>query len=119
MRKYFIFLFGVFISFVVSTVYSTTHRVAEFSNEKVNVWQTTIYPGASQKLKMHRHEYNRVLVAFDDGILKIKNDKGQIHYLKLAKNKAYYLAKDIPAEVHTDENISHHPIKILVIELKN
>lgn len=94
-----------------------TNRVTEFSNEKVNVWETTIYPGSSQTLKMHRHEHNRVLVAFDDGVLKIKNDKGKVHYLNLKKNKPYYLKKDVLGELHSDENTTNHAIKVLVIEL--
>lgn len=68
---------------------------------------------------MHRHEYNRVVVAFDNGTLKITNDKGNVHYLRLEKEKAYYLTKDVLGELHVDKNISQHPIKVLVIELKN
>lgn len=98
---------------------STTERIAQFSNDKVTVWETVIYPSANQILKMHRHEHNRVLVAFNDGLLKITNDKGKIHYLKLEKNKSYYLTKDIPNELHNDQNMSSQPIKLLVIELKN
>lgn len=98
---------------------AVTKRIPQFSNDKVTVWQATIYPTASQMLKMHRHEHDRVLVAFDSGTLKITNDKGKIHYLKLEKNKSYYLTKDFAGEMHNDENVSHHPITILVIELKN
>ena len=121
MKKYLLFFMTGLIFFVNTFAQSTpekTHRITEFSNEKINVWKTTLYPGKSQTLKMHRHEYNRVVVAFNDGVLKIKNDKGQVHYLKLAKNKAYYLEKDISHELHSDENITHHPIDVLVIELK-
>lgn len=98
---------------------STTTRIAQFSNDKVSVWETVIYPSANQVLKMHRHEHDRVLVAFSDGLLKITNDKGKVHYLKLEKNKAYYLTKDIPNELHNDQNMLFHPIKVLVVELKN
>ncbi|MCD6039989.1 MAG: uncharacterized protein K0S27_1389 [Gammaproteobacteria bacterium] len=95
-----------------------TTRIAQFSNNKISVWETIIYPSANQKLKMHRHEHDRVVVALTDGVLKITNDKGKVHYLKLQKNKAYYLTKDIPNELHNDENMSSHPIKVLVIELQ-
>ncbi len=95
-----------------------TGRMPEFSNDQVNVWQTIIYPAQSQILKAHRHDFNRVLVAFDSGILKITNDKGKTHFLTLAKDHAYYLLKDIPGELHTDENISQSPIKVMVIEIK-
>ncbi len=95
----------------------TTKRTPQFSNEKVSVWETIVYP--NQELKMHHHENDRVLVSFDDGVLKITNDKGKTHLLKLQKNKAYYLTKDAPNELHKDENISSHPIQVMVIELKN
>jgi hypothetical protein len=96
-----------------------TARTTQFSNNKVSVWETVIYPGANQVLKMHRHEHDRVVVAFNDGLLKITNDKGKVHYLKLAKNKAYYLSKNVPNELHNDQSMSSHPIKVMVIELKN
>lgn len=94
-----------------------TNRTPQFLNEKVSVWETVIYPRKNQVLKMHRHEHDRVVVAFNDGILKITNDKGKVHYLKLQKNKSYYLTKDVPNELHNDENISGHAVKVLVIEV--
>lgn len=92
-------------------------RIPYFDNKKVSVWETIIYPSKNQQLQMHRHEHDRVLVAFTNGQLKITNDKNQVHYLNLVKNKAYYLTKDVPNEQHTDENVTSHPIKVLVIEL--
>lgn len=97
---------------------ANTNRIPQFDNDKVSVWKTVIYPSQKQILKMHRHERDRVLVAFNDGLLKILNDQGKVHYLKLEKDKSYYLMKDIPNEVHSDENVSSHPIQVLVIELK-
>lgn len=98
---------------------NTTKRIPQFSNDKVNIWQTVIYPSKEQQLKLHRHDSNRVLVALTDGVLKITNNQGKIHYLKLKQDHAYYLTKDVPGEVHADENVSKHPIKVLVVELKN
>jgi hypothetical protein len=103
----------------VSSYAGSTHRTPQFENDKVNVWKTVIYPSTSQSLQMHRHDNNRVLVAFDNGTLKITTDKGVVHYLKLEKNKAYYLTKETPGELHSDENISKHPIEVMVIELKD
>lgn len=97
---------------------AVTKRIPQFSNDKVNVWETVIYPNTHQKIPLHRHDFNRVLVALDNGTLKIINDQGKVHYLKLLKDKAYYLAKDVPNETHSDENISAHPIRVMVIELK-
>jgi hypothetical protein len=95
----------------------TTKRDVQFSNQQVAVWRTIIYPASHQVLPMHRHDHNRVLVALTDGVLKITNDKGKVHYLSLKKDHAYYLTKDAPNEVHMDENVAHHPIKVMVIEL--
>lgn len=95
-----------------------TTRIPQLSNKEVSVWTTVIYPDKKQILKMHRHEHNRVIVALDNGLLKVVNNKGKIHFLKLQKDKAYYLSKDVPGELHTDENMSKHPIKVVVIELK-
>jgi hypothetical protein len=96
-----------------------TERIEQFNNNKVRVWETVIYPSAKQKLAMHRHDHDRVVVALSDGLFKITNDKGKIHYLKVEKNKAYYLTKDPVNELHNDENMSDHIIKVMVIELKD
>ncbi len=97
---------------------ATTMRALYFSNHQVAAWHTTIYTSADQELKPHRHDNNRVVVAFTDGILKVTNNKGAVHLLKLEKEKAYYLTRDVPGELHTDENISGHPIKVAVIEIR-
>ncbi|QDQ25708.1 hypothetical protein FNU76_04710 [Chitinimonas arctica] len=96
-----------------------TKRTSHLANDKVDVWEAVIYPGAKQVLKMHRHEHDRVLVALDSGTLKITDKQGKSHYMQLEKNKSYFLTKDIPNELHQDENVSTHPIKIIVMELKN
>lgn len=41
-----------------------------------------------------------------------------MHYLKLEKDHVYYLTKDVPYELHKDENISKHAIEVFIIELK-
>lgn len=106
------------IIMLASTITSAaTNRIPQFSNDKVNVWKTTIYPQANEKLAAHRHEHDRVLIAFDDGVLKVVNDKGESHNLVLKKKEAYYLSKDVPNEMHTDENLSSHKIRVMVVEL--
>lgn len=95
-----------------------THRTPQFSNEEVSVWTTVVYPNKDQKLKMHRHDYNRVVVALDSGVLKIRTNQGKEHLLHVQKDHAYYFTKDVPGELHTDENMSKHPMKAIVIELK-
>jgi beta-alanine degradation protein BauB len=98
---------------------SLTQRIPLLSNEKVTVWKTIVYPNKNQTLKMHRHEHDRVVVALTDGTFKITNDKGKTHYLKLEKDKAYFLTKDIPGEFHQDENMTNHPIRVIVVELSS
>jgi hypothetical protein len=97
----------------------TTHRENQLSNNKVIVWKTVIYPASHKALAMHRHEQDRVLVALSDGLLKITNNYGKIHYLKLEKDKAYYLSKNAPGELHNDINVTNHPVKVMVIEIKD
>ncbi|WP_058533131.1 cupin domain-containing protein [Legionella saoudiensis] len=97
---------------------ANTQRIPLLANNKVQVWKTLIYPAKEQSLAMHRHEHNRVVVALDSGKLKVTNNKGEVHYLELEKDQAYYLLKDVPGELHTDENVSDHPIKVIVVELK-
>lgn len=96
-----------------------TKRIEQFSNGRVTVWKTVVYPTTSQALTMHRHEHDRVVVALTDGSLKITNNHGKVHYFKLEKDKAYYLTKDVPNELHNDVNMTNHPIKVMVIELND
>jgi beta-alanine degradation protein BauB len=112
------YLFAMTICLTTFT-FAATARTPQFDNDKVNVWKTIIYPHKKEILANHRHDHDRVLVALDDGTLKVVSNTGQSHLLKLKRNTAYYLEKDIPNETHTDENISSHPIKVMVIELKN
>ncbi len=120
MKKYLItLLICILISGVPTTYAQSTARIQQFSNDKTNVWKTIIYPTSTQVLTMHRHDYDRVIVALSNGLLKITTDKEKTHYLKLEKNKAYYLTKDPLHELHKDENMTNHPIAVMVIELKN
>jgi hypothetical protein len=116
MKKVFV---SLFLLFLTNPILANTQRTPQFSNEKVNVWETIIYPGNEQKLAYHRHETDRVLVALDTGVLKVINDKGQSHLLELTQNKSYFLPKNVPGEMHTDINTTDHPIRVIVIELKN
>lgn len=118
MNKY-VFLIGLIMSCGHYAMANGTDRVEQLSNSRVKVWNTVIYPSANQALPMHRHEHDRVLIALTDGELQITNDKGDTHQLKLVKDKAYYLKKDLPNELHNDVNNTKHPIKVVVIELRD
>jgi beta-alanine degradation protein BauB len=106
------------ISLVSVAMAKTTHRACEIQNAKVEVWQTIIYPGKGGQLKMHRHNYDRVLVALTDGELKVKNAKGEVHFIKLQKGHSLYLTADAPHDLHSDENVSGNVIKVIVVNLK-
>jgi beta-alanine degradation protein BauB len=119
MKKYHPLVIFLFLLITTDTALAQiTTRTPEFSNSKAKAWKTVIYPSSKNALKMHRHEHDRVLVALNSGRLKITNDQGATHYLKLKKHHAYYLPKDPPHELHQDENITKHPIQVFVIELK-
>ncbi|MDP3268690.1 MAG: hypothetical protein Q8M40_06515 [Legionella sp.] len=118
MNKY-VLLIGLMMSSSLYVMAKGTDRIEQFSNSRVKVWNTVIYPAAKQALPMHRHEHDRVLIALTDGELQITSDKGDTHPLKLVKDKAYYLKKDLPGELHNDVNTTNHPIKVVVIELKD
>lgn len=108
----------VFFCLINSVQAESTKRVEQFNNDKVKVWSTFVYPSINQKLAMHRHDHDRVVVALTEGRFKITNNQGKVHYLVLEKNKAYYLPKDPVNELHNDENVTQHVIKVMVIELK-
>jgi hypothetical protein len=121
MRHPFTKLLVLCATLIASTTHADTaltHRTPMFENEKVNVWETIVYPKNNQILKPHHHDFNRLLIPSSDGVLKIVNNKGESHLLKLAKGKAYYLSKDPINETHTDENIGTEPVTVVVVELK-
>lgn len=98
--------------------FAEPQRVPQFSNQKVTVWKTIVYPGKTQQLTMHHHDHDRVVIALTDGVLKVTNDQHQSHLLTLEKDHAYFLPKDPSDELHSDENVSGKPIKVMVVELK-
>lgn len=112
----FVFVFSLWAFNAYSA--QLTKRINQLSNDKVNVWESVIYPNKNEALPMHRHDNPRVLVALTDGVLKVTSDKGQSHLLTLKKDKSYYLPPDPQGEMHTDENITRRPIRLILIELK-
>lgn len=113
------YLWGSILGLMICAPLSaqTTQRIPQFSNDKVTVWKTIIYSQKHQELKMHRHDHDRVVVALTDGVLKVTNTKGESHLWTLKKDQAYFLTKDKADELHQDENVSGHVVKVMVIEL--
>lgn len=95
-----------------------TNRIYQIDNTRVKTWKTIIYPTKKAQLTLHRHDNDRVVVALTNGLLKVTNDKGQVHNLKLKKGMSYFLPKDPKGEMHVDENMTKHLVSVVVIELK-
>jgi len=93
-----------------------THRVPLLENRKVNAWKTIIMP--NQPLKMHRHEYDRIVIGLNGGTLTKIEKTGETSKLIFENNKVYWLPKDPPNTLHADINESNKPIEVIVIELK-
>ena len=98
------------------TAENKTHRVPLLENKKVKAWKTVIMP--NQPLKMHRHEYDRIVIGLKGGTLTKIEKTGEISKLIFENNKAYWLPKDPPNTFHADINESNKPIEVIVIELK-
>ena len=101
---------------IASVSAAPSTRTMQINNSEVRSWTTTVQPGTNG-LKSHRHDKDRIIVAFEDVKLKVVNNLGQSHIMSLKKNTPYFLTKDVANETHTDENLSKHPVKILVVEL--
>lgn len=108
----------IFLGAALSFQSVAAKRDIQFENRDVSVWKTTIPSGHAEKLVMHHHVHDRVVIALTDGALKVVSDKGNVHYLKLKKDHAYYLSKDSANEEHTDENMGHQAVEVIVVELK-
>lgn len=96
---------------------SITHRIFQFENEHVRVWKTIIMP--HQPLKMHRHDYPRIVVGLKGGSLTKLEETGEISELIFETGKAYWLNEDLPNTLHGDINESDEPIEVMVIEFKS
>lgn len=96
----------------------TTKRIPQVENNKVKVWQTIVYPSTKQALPMHRHDHDRVVIAMTDGKFKITTSTGQVSFFEIKKDQAYFVGKDKPGELHNDENVTGHAIRVMVVELK-
>lgn len=93
-----------------------THRVAQFENDDVKVWKTTVLPNAP--LTMHRHEHPRVIIALRGGMMQIVDDKGATESHPWETGNAYWLPANPPGTMHADVNKGAEPIEVMVVELK-
>lgn len=109
-----LFLLACFCSLHGEEVKTT--RILQFENEQVKVWKTIIMP--HQPLKMHRHDYARVVVGLKGGTLTKIEETGETSDLTFQTGVAYWLTEDPPGTLHGDINESDEPIEVMVIELK-
>lgn len=94
-----------------------TQKIFQLENEYVKVWRTVILP--DQPLKLHRHDYERVVVGLKGGKLIIRQETGESRELDIETGKAYWLTDDPPDLLHADVNESDEPIEVMVIEVKS
>lgn len=95
---------------------SQTVRVLQFENSQVRVWKTKIFP--NQPLKMHRHDYDRIVVTMQGGNLAKLSEDGTIKDRIFESGESYWLEKDPLNELHACVNKSEEPIEVVVIEIK-
>lgn len=110
------------IFLLVSAVWSAdrspaTQRIPQFENAHVKVWKSTIVPNAP--LPLHRHDHGRVIVALQGGTMKIEDQSGTSETHVWETGKAYWLPANPPSTMHTDVNVSFHPIEVMVIEVED
>lgn len=113
---FFSFFYGVLLQ-SAETPPTHTHRVFQFENEHVRVWKTIIMP--HQPLKMHRHDYPRIVIGLKGGKLVKIEETGEVSDLNFDTGVAYWLTEDPPGTLHGDINESDEPIEVMVIELKS
>ena len=93
-----------------------TTRVPQFENEHVRVWRSIIMP--HQPLKLHRHDYPRIVVGLKGGSLTKIEETGETSELRYDTGCAYWMTPDAPNILHGDVNESDEPIEVMIIEFK-
>lgn len=119
MNKSWLYIFTLFtVASPVLACTCTTKRESFFEKKDVKAWATEICP--HERLPFHTHAYARVLIAKNDGTLKVvyKNASIPSITIRLHKNKPVYLDASEGHYPHQDINIGKKPLGLTVIELK-
>ncbi|MFC3909390.1 hypothetical protein ACFORL_09935 [Legionella dresdenensis] len=111
-----IFSFLILLQPQVYAANCQTMREIYIENKTTKVWKTVICPG--QKLPFHTHQYARVVIPEQDGILQVIYRSGKKEMLKLEKKTPIYLSKEQGKYSHQDLNIGKKPLEVTVIELR-
>jgi len=93
-----------------------TLREIYVENAQTKVWKTTICP--HHKLPFHNHQYARIVIPEENGILQVIYRSGKKQILKLQKQTPIYLSAAEGKESHQDLNLGNKPVQVTVIELR-
>ncbi len=94
-----------------------SERFPQIDNKQVRTWRTIIAP--NQPLKLHRHEYPRVVTVLRGGVLKSVTESGEILAVRHFKaGESYWLDADPPDQLHACVNLGLGVIEVVVTELK-
>ncbi len=94
-----------------------SERFPQINNDQVRTWRTIIAP--NQPLKLHRHEYPRVVTVLRGGTLKSVAESGDLLAVRHWRaGESYWLDADPPNKLHACVNDGPGVIEIVVTELK-
>ena len=89
-----------------------------FENEKVRVWDLQLQPG--QRLGMHRHKNEYVLIFVGDGKLHSINADGTTRFVQETHDgQVFYRKFEGDEDVHDAQNVGETPSRNFIIELKS
>ncbi|WP_067520859.1 hypothetical protein [Endozoicomonas ascidiicola] len=94
-----------------------SQRFEQLNNNKVHTWRSVIV--VDQPLKLHRHDYPRVVTALRDGTLKrtlVSGEVLSVHHWQAGES--YWLDADPENELHYCVNAGNEPLEVVVTEIK-
>ncbi|MDE3195192.1 MAG: cupin domain-containing protein, partial [Acidobacteriota bacterium] len=90
-------------------------RPPALENDYVRVLMGIDRPAAKPG-PLHEHKQNRVMIYLDSGDLQIRHESGKVEDQHWKKGDIAWSAAD---GMHTSQNISSSPLRIIEIELRN
>ncbi len=94
-----------------------SERFSQINNDRVRTWRTIIAP--DQPLKLHRHDYPRVVTVLRGGTLKSVLESGEVIAIRhWTVGESYWLDADPPGQLHACVNDGPGVIEVVVTELK-
>ncbi|RMX17943.1 hypothetical protein EAS68_09930 [Legionella jordanis] len=105
------------LSFLSLAKACETKRELFIENSAAKVWKTTICP--QQILPFHTHEYARVVIPEESGVLKVVYASGKEHTFKLKQKTPIFLSQAQGKDSHQDINVGSNVLHVIVVELRN